>query len=279
MQPQRMTGPAGVRSGCAASAQRQYQIVGDRADADDDLPDDVQGGDVLGMDSTLAYCAGGRKQFTVFIDRLGLDRKLPGHPRKRAELQDISQHQESTWTLLAVAVPAVAADKPAKKATVSETVKLTAAVKAVDYDQRLIALQGQDGKSMTVEASPEVRRLKEIKAGDMVVIEYTQAIAAELKKAGAPESRVAIKEDVKRAKADARPGLTGQREVRATVTVDAIDLRNNIVNFTGPRGDANIVAIKRPQMREFIKTLKPGDKVDVTYTEAVAVSVEPAAKK
>jgi hypothetical protein len=32
-------------------------------------------------------------------------------------------------------------------------------------------------------------------------------------------------------------------------------------------------------MREFIKTLKTGDKVDVTYTEAVAVSVEPAPKK
>jgi hypothetical protein len=32
-------------------------------------------------------------------------------------------------------------------------------------------------------------------------------------------------------------------------------------------------------MREFIKTLKTGDKVDVTYTEAVAVSVQPAPKK
>lgn len=180
--------------------------------------------------------------------------------------------------LLAAALPAVAADKAPQKAAVSETVKLTAAVKSVDYEKRLITLQGQDGKAMTVEASPEVKRLKEIKAGDMVVINYTQAIAVELKKAGSA-SGVSVKEDVKRAKAGEKPGISGEREVKSTVTIDAVDLKNNIVTFTGPQGNVNIVAVKRPQMREFLKTLKVGDKVDVTFTEAVAVSVEPAPKK
>lgn len=180
--------------------------------------------------------------------------------------------------LLIAAAPVIAAEKAPQKATVSETVKMTATVKAVDYDNRLITLQGADGKAMTVEASPEVKRLKEIKAGDVVVIDYTQAIAAELKKAGTA-SGVSVKEDVKRAKASEKPGVSGSREVKATVTIDAVDLKNNIVTFTGPQGNVNIVTIKRPQMREFIKTLKAGDKVDVTYTEAVAVSVEPAPKK
>jgi len=180
--------------------------------------------------------------------------------------------------LLAIALPAVAAEKAPQKATVSETVKMTATVKAVDYDNRLITLQGPEGKAMTVEASPEVKRLKEIKAGDVVVINYTQAIAAELKKAGTAPG-VSVKEDIKRAKASDKPGVSGTREVTATVTIDAVDLKNNIVTFTGPQGNVNIVSIKRPQMREFIKTLKTGDKVDVTYTEAVAVSVEPAPKK
>lgn len=180
--------------------------------------------------------------------------------------------------LLVAAMPAVAADKAPQKAAVSETVKLTAAVKSVDYEKRLITLQGQDGKAMTVEASPEVKRLKEIKAGDMVVINYTQAIAVELKKAGSA-SGVSVKEDVKRAKASEKPGISGEREVKSTVTIDAVDLKNNIVTFTGPQGNVNIVAVKRPQMRDFLKTLKVGDKVDVTFTEAVAVSVEPAPKK
>lgn len=180
--------------------------------------------------------------------------------------------------LLITALPVVAAEKAPQKAAVSETVKLTATVKSVDYDNRLITLQGQDGKTLTVEASPEVKRLKEIKAGDMVVIDYTQGIAVELKKAGSG-SGVSVKEDVKRAKASEKPGISGTREVKSTVTIDAVDLKNNIVTFTGPQGNVNIVSIKRPQMREFLKTLKAGDKVDVTYTEAVAVSVEPAPKK
>lgn len=180
--------------------------------------------------------------------------------------------------LLITAMPVVAAEKAPQKAAVSETVKLTATVKSVDYEKRLITLQGQDGKAMTVEASPEVKRLKEIKAGDMVVINYTQAIAVELKKAGSA-SGVSVKEDVKRAKASEKPGISGEREVKSTVTIDAVDLKNNIVTFTGPQGNVNIVAVKRPQMREFLKTLKVGDKVDVTFTEAVAVSVEPAPKK
>jgi Cu/Ag efflux protein CusF len=179
--------------------------------------------------------------------------------------------------LIAGALPATAAEKAAQKPVVSETVKATAAVKAVDYDKRLITLQGQDGKAFTVEAGPEVKRLKEIKAGDTVVVQYTQALAAELKKAGA-SSGVAVKEDVARAKASEAPGVKGTREVKATVTIDSVDLKNNIVTFTGPQGNVNIVAVQRPQMREFLKTLKAGDKVDLTFTEAVAVSVEPAKK-
>lgn len=180
--------------------------------------------------------------------------------------------------LLAAALPAAAAEKAPQKASVSETAKITATVKAVDYDNRLITLQGPEGKALTVEASPEVKRLKEIKAGDTVVVNYTQGIAAELKKSGSA-SGVSVKEDVSRAKPGEKPGISGQREVKATVTIDAVDLKNNIVTFTGPQGNVNIVTVQRPQMREFIKTLKTGDKVDVTYTESVAVSVEPAPKK
>ena len=180
--------------------------------------------------------------------------------------------------LLIATLPAMAAEKAPQKAAVSETVKLTATVMSVNYDSRLITLQGKDGKTLTVEASPEVKRLKEIKVGDMVVIALTQAIAVELKKAGSA-SGVSVKEEVKPTKAGERPGISGQREVKSTVTIDAVDLKNNIVNFTGPKGNVNVVAVQRPEMREFLKTLKVGDKVDVTFTEAVAVSVEPAPKK
>ena len=61
--------------------------------------------------------------------------------------------------LLIATLPVVAAEKAPQKAAVSETVKLSATVMSVNYDSRLITLQGKDGKSLTVEASPEVKRL------------------------------------------------------------------------------------------------------------------------
>jgi hypothetical protein len=38
----------------------------------------------------------------------------------------------------------------------------------------------------------------------------------------------------------------------------------------------HVIEVKSPQLQDFIKTLKPGDKVNVTYTESVAINVTPA---
>lgn len=175
-------------------------------------------------------------------------------------------------------LPVIAAEQVPKKATVSEVVKLTATVKAIDYDKRLITLQGPNGNAMTLEANPEVKRFNEIKAGDVISVNHTQAVAAELKKAGSGQG-VSVTQDVKPAKAGGTPGLKGQREIKTTVTIDEVDLRNNMVAFTNHQGASNMVTVKQPQMREFIKSLKAGDKVDLIYTEAVVISVEPSPKK
>jgi hypothetical protein len=183
--------------------------------------------------------------------------------------------------LLAGGLPVIAAEQVPKKATVSEVVKLTATVKAIDYDKRLITLQGPNGNAMTLEANSEVKRFNEIKAGDVISVNHTQAVAAELKKAGSGQAGqgVSVTQDVKPVRAGETPGLKGQREIKTTVTIDEVDLRNNMVAFTNHQGASNMVTVKQPQMREFIKSLKVGDKVDLIYTEAVLVSVEPSPKK
>jgi translation initiation factor IF-1 len=37
----------------------------------------------------------------------------------------------------------------------------------------------------------------------------------------------------------------------------------------------DVIAVRDPKMRKFIRTLKPGDVVEVTYTESLAVDVTP----
>jgi translation elongation factor P/translation initiation factor 5A len=56
----------------------------------------------------------------------------------------------------------------------------------------------------------------------------------------------------------------------------ALDLAHHTVSFTDPEGLAQTITVQEPEMRDFMKTLKVGDEVAVTYTEALAISVEPA---
>jgi hypothetical protein len=47
------------------------------------------------------------------------------------------------------------------------------------------------------------------------------------------------------------------------------------VTFKKADGITRTVAVEDPEARKFIRTLKPGDPVEIRYSEAVAVSVKP----
>jgi hypothetical protein len=49
-----------------------------------------------------------------------------------------------------------------------------------------------------------------------------------------------------------------------------------VVSFIGPSRVERTVAVRAPELQEFLQTLKPGDQVDVAIAEAAAIRVEPA---
>ncbi len=68
-----------------------------------------------------------------------------------------------------------------------------------------------------------------------------------------------------------------RNELTATVRIERVDLNANTVTFTGPRGQRTLY-VQKPAMREFVKKLRPGDAVEVTYSEALAISLEPMSR-
>jgi hypothetical protein len=64
--------------------------------------------------------------------------------------------------------------------------------------------------------------------------------------------------------------------VRMRVRIDAVDVATGRVTFTGPAGGTRTVTVQDPRMHEFVRNLRPGEQVDIAYSEAIAVSVEPA---
>ena len=54
-----------------------------------------------------------------------------------------------------------------------------------------------------------------------------------------------------------------------------VNNRNHVVTFYGSDGISRALPVRTPQGREFIRNLKSGDEVDLTFTEGIALTVEP----
>ena len=65
--------------------------------------------------------------------------------------------------------------------------------------------------------------------------------------------------------------------MKATVRIEAVENRGSVVTFTGPRG-RRTVQILDPSLRDYVKKLRAGDNVEVTYREALALSLERVGK-
>ncbi len=162
---------------------------------------------------------------------------------------------------------------PPKPAMVEQTREVTATVAAVDLARREVTLRDPQGTLFTVEAGEEVRNLPQVEVGDRVIVRYYEAIAAELAKPGQQASASA---EVTRAPLGAKPGAGVTQQVTQTVRIDAIDRATHTVSFSDPQGHSQTITVQDPKMQAFLKTLKVGDQVAITYTEGLAISVEPA---
>lgn len=154
-------------------------------------------------------------------------------------------------------------------------VSAKATVEAVDLKKRLVTLRKPDGASITLEVGEEVRNLPQVKKGDQVTVTYYEAIAYAVKKPGEAAPGVSVAETMERAKPGEKPAGAGARELTVTATIEAIDKRKPSVTLRGPGGKVVTVVPRHP---ENLDRVTIGDLVDITYTEALAISVEKAPK-
>ena len=161
-------------------------------------------------------------------------------------------------------------------ATAVEVSSITAKVVAVDQAARTITLVGPEGNTLDVEVGEKVRNLDQIKVGDKVTVDYYEGLLAQLNAPGSPTKDVAMTDAAVRAAAGQRPGGGVASSVTATVTIEFVDNLRHVVKFKGPLGHSNVVKVMRPEFRAMLKNLKAGDTVNLTYFQALVVSVRPA---
>jgi hypothetical protein len=161
------------------------------------------------------------------------------------------------------------------KATAVRAAEISAQVVAIDKSTRTVTLKGPRGNAVDVVAGDEVRNFDQIKLGDFVVVRYAQALTLELRKTKGGAGDLTVREDTARARPGERPAAAGARQITAIADVIAVDPKKSTITLKGPRGNVVTLDVRNPDQ---FKVVKKGDQVDVTYTEAIALSVEPAPK-
>ena len=161
------------------------------------------------------------------------------------------------------------------KVSVTEAVRVSAAVVAIDKVGRTVDLKGPKGRVVTLAVSNEVRNFDQVQVGDQVVVRYVRALSLELKKTGSAVMEKSEKSDAVRAPAGARPGAAGARQVTVLANVVAVNKKTKTITLKGPKGNQVDLVVEDPKQ---LALVKKGDQVEAVYTEAVAISVEAAPK-
>ena len=156
-------------------------------------------------------------------------------------------------------------------------VTITAKVESVDPDKREITLKGPLGNVETFDVSDEVKRLNEVKAGDLVTIGYYLGVVAELRAPTEEEKNAPLVVLRGAAKAvTGSPEARGGRVIRVVATVEGVDRPSQTATLKGPAGRYVTVRVADPSTLEKVHL---GDTVVVTCAEALAVSVEKVSSK
>jgi len=157
-------------------------------------------------------------------------------------------------------------------------VTITASIEAINYTNREVTLKGPLGNKVTFTVDQRVKRLGEVKVGDLVQADYYVSFAAELRKPTAEERQnpMVLLDAAGKAPPGTSPAAGGLRRFKVVTTIEGLDRPTETITVKGPLGNLVTARVADPSR---LTKMRIGDNIVVTYTEALAISLEKAEKK
>ncbi len=149
-----------------------------------------------------------------------------------------------------------------------DMVTVTAKVEAIEMQSRTLTLKKAYGTYTTLVAPVEFERFKNVKVGDTVTARYYDNVV--FRKLNPGEKPADSATGGLSAPKGSKPNVTMSAQRTLTTTITAIDEKIPSITLTGPNGWVYSSKVKD---RAKLKTVKVGDQVDVTWTEAVSITV------
>ncbi len=150
----------------------------------------------------------------------------------------------------------------------------TFTIVAIDQTNRVVTLKDKDGYTESIYAGPEVRRFNELEVGDTVTFRYYESVVYQIQKPDATSAPAGEQAGIVR-RTGPKPGGTISRQITATVTVTAIDIKVPSITITMDDGSVSSFKVENKKNLEGVKV---GDRVRITYTQALAIGVEAPGK-
>jgi Cu/Ag efflux protein CusF len=157
------------------------------------------------------------------------------------------------------------ADQGTPETAAAEVVTASAIIQKIDRNGRMVTLRGEKGAVLDVKVGPNVN-LDKVKPGDRVNAAYYEEVAVSLSKPGqAPKMVQTVTE---------HGGVTAE-QTTVTAKVVAVNPDQNTVTVKNPEGVTHQLKVQDPDLQAQLGKIKPGDSLNVTYTQAIAISLEP----
>jgi hypothetical protein len=157
-----------------------------------------------------------------------------------------------------------------KTVTREQTLSARAKVVELDLEQRVVTLQGNEGRTLRFRAGPEVRNLEQVRVGDEVAVQYSESLLMRVMDPSEPSFNQSSAGGARAQPGELPAGVVSQ-QVSFTVTVISTDKAAGTVTFSMESGEIRTMRVADPKNLDLVK---PNDRVAVTYAEALAIKVE-----
>ena len=155
------------------------------------------------------------------------------------------------------------------KTVTGEQSTITASVEAIDHGNRTVTLKGPKGNYVTIDVPAGVQRFDSIKVGDKLTATYYENLVLNVQKAGSAPKDSA--EAALTRSTSSKPGVTAAKQRTITAEISAIDMKVPSISFKGPNGWAYSSKVED---KDALSKVKVGDKVDITWTEALLIGFD-----
>jgi hypothetical protein len=160
------------------------------------------------------------------------------------------------------------------KTLTGETQTISATVEAINATTRTLTMKGPKGNYVDIVVPDTVQRFSSIKVGDTLTARYYENLVIRKKLPGEPDVDTSS-EGVAKGGID-KPARTAAKQRTITATITVLDPKVPSITLSGPN---KWTYSARIEDKKVLDQVKVGDKVDLTWTEALLLGFEITPKK